>query len=138
MTAGVRVLRRMPVRRVVAAVRPAAFLAGAQMDPLPPIFTHSSQTRSLACFTDGMACDVRTAAVGYHGISFYSLKHLVHERDRDRPSADRRRHALDVAAAHVADREDARAGWFRAGAAAAASGHSRRREVLAARDPGRS
>ena len=39
--------------------------------------------------------------------AFLLVQHLVNERDRDRAFADRGRDALDVAAAHVADREDA-------------------------------
>ena len=35
------------------------------------------------------------------------MKHLMHKRDGNRAFADGGRHALDVAAAHVADREDA-------------------------------
>src|SRR5438309_5312141 len=34
-------------------------------------------------------------------------KHLMHERDGDRAFTDRGCHALDVAAANIADREDA-------------------------------
>src|SRR5438552_16747714 len=39
-------------------------------------------------------------------------KHLMHERDGDRAFTDRGCHALDVAAANVADREDARKARF--------------------------
>ena len=40
------------------------------------------------------------------------MKHLMNEGDRDRSLADGGRDALDVAAAHVADRKDARTTRF--------------------------
>src|SRR5689334_2228294 len=42
-----------------------------------------------------------------HGPGLSLVQHLMDEGDGNRPFADRRRHALETAAAHVADGEDA-------------------------------
>ena len=92
----------------------AALLARSQVDPgcadLDAFF-------ALAPFRvfDGLNCFEMGAGLishwsshpdeNNHGRLF--VQRLMDERDRDRSLTDRRRHALDVAGAHVADREHA-------------------------------
>ena len=100
------VLRRVTVGRVVAAMRATALLTGTEMNPGAADLDALLTLPSFGVPDAGNGRDVDTTLIG-HDI-LLRPKHLMHKRDGDRPFADGRRHALDVAAPHVADREDAR------------------------------
>ena len=100
-----RVLRRVTVGRVVAAMRATALLASTQMNPGSADLDALLALPSFWVLHAGNGSDVDTTLIG-HDILLRS-KHLMHKRDGDRPFADSRRHSLDVAAPRIADREDA-------------------------------
>jgi leucyl aminopeptidase len=56
---------------------------------------------------DGGDCRDVLTSLDFHRRVLVTSSTTVNERDRNRPLADRRRHALDVAAADVANSEDA-------------------------------
>ena len=100
-----RVLRRVTVGRVVAAMRATALLTGTEVNPGSADLDALLALPSFWVLDAGNGRDVGTTLIG-HDILLRS-KHLMHERDGDRPFADGRRHALDVATPRIADREDA-------------------------------
>ena len=79
---------------------PAAFLAGAQVDPVAADLHAFIALIPLRLLDRGDRADVSTALIR-HRVPLL-LKHMMDEGDGNRSLADRRRHALDIAAAHVA------------------------------------
>lgn len=107
MSAGVRVLGGVAVWRTVAAQRRAALLTGPQMDPL---CTDLHTLITLPAFRVGHGGNGAEMSAGYvrcHRRYLSLVEYLMYEGDRDRSLADGRRHALDAACPHVADREHA-------------------------------
>jgi len=86
-------------------MRATALLTGTEMNPGSADLDALLALPSFGVLDGGNGRDVGTTLIG-HDILLRS-KHLMHERDGDRPFADGRGHSLDVAAPRIADREDA-------------------------------
>src|SRR6476469_9177746 len=78
-----RVLRRVTVGRVVAAMRATALLTGTEMNPGSADLDALLALPSFWVLDAGNGSDVDTTLIG-HDIPLRS-KHLMHKRDGDRP-----------------------------------------------------
>src|SRR5438445_12511825 len=104
MTAGPRVFAGVAVGGAVAAQGGAAFLAGAQMDPLR---AHLDALRAFPALGVPHSRDRGEMSAGTvrHRRPLLLVQHLVHSGDRDRSLAHGGCHALQAPGADVADRE---------------------------------
>ena len=80
------VLRRVAVRRIVATVGAAAFLAGAKVHPCGADFDALLTFPSFGVFDGGNGIDVNATLLGQD--TPLRPKHLMHQSDGDRPLAD--------------------------------------------------
>ena len=80
------VFRRVAVRRIVATVGAAAFLAGAKVHPRGADFDALLTFPSFGVFDDGNGTDVNATLLGHD--TPLRPKHLMHKSDGDRPLSD--------------------------------------------------
>src|SRR5262245_28433663 len=104
MTARPRMLRRVTVRRVVAATCGATLLARPQVDPSRAALDAVFDLTPFGGFDGGNGVDVGAALIRHGDPSL--MQHLMNEGDGNRSFTDCGGDALDVAAAHVSNRKD--------------------------------
>jgi hypothetical protein len=97
------VLRRVTVRRIVATMRAAALLTRTQMNARSADLDALLALTSCRLFDRGDRVDVDAALIRHNVGSL--AQHLVNKGDGDGSLSNGGRHALDVAAAHVANGE---------------------------------
>jgi hypothetical protein len=97
------VLGCVTVRRVVATMRAAALPTRTQMNPRSADLDALRALTSCRLFDGGDRVDVGAALIRHDVGSL--TKHLMNKGDGDGSLSDGGRHALDVAAAHVANGE---------------------------------